>query len=1471
MTLPGPKISERPGPKIEQRVTAARSPVSSLTAHMQGMSMSGSQESHPHDHIQLRGLPPHLAVANGSRSTINPVAAIQRPAYDSRAMPPRPPPPSFGPSIRDRHKGPPHSSQPHRNGGRQSYQVAYARSDHQFQLSAALEVVPLHPYSNGRQGLPARPPTLDPMTAATPVGLLLATGLPLNVNSRLFRKKIGYAVHAAFPRNPPRFNTHLKSNKGAVEHGLVMFPNDKCCDIFLHRYGHGIRGGGTVEIAKHRLRFSKANPQEHRITRQQALSLNYEPRAAVNDAMSDYEDEEEDVPEVFVHFAEIGMWDDRGRFAPAWQSKELKDHYSALTLDGDHGNVTVRIQDQLIRLSLYRLERIVVHAKDVYFESTVLPTYLADESDGYEALRQHVGIMPTSMSMDSVKYVRLSALDDEHSRCAPFSYVVKVRCHVEDALSAFILRWQRKIIDLVDYQEIERNPEMPFRGSVLKKLEHFYDTISFQLAFQVQSVLLAGLLLPLEVLQLRRTIEMIDEALPASQAASLFKSVRAELHHRGPAEVSPFGHRDFARRLQELLGQTVKGTLVDTHEVGTDSNNFMIHAATLTPAGLWLEGPFVSQGNRVIRQYPGKEEYFLRVRIAEESDQLMRDSREIDQDTEIFSVRMRNFLVRGLTIGGRHFKFLAFSTSSLREHTVWFVADFKDPRNGDVVSAQNIRDGIGDLREIRIAAKYAARMGQAFTTTPFAIDVPVKQISRVPDKKSAYGPEFTDGCGYISSNIVQRLHEKDPRRRRKRKKAVLPTVFQVRIGGAKGVLALNTAAVGMDVALRTSMIKFQLHPDENQTLTLEVASSADNPLAANLNRPLVALLETLGVPPRNFIKIQDKAVSTLREAVTSTSAALKLYQSGGFGTGPEVSSLLQTLHRTLNLQGITQVPFLKECNLTCLTSALRQIKYKARSSIDQAVTLMGVIDESGWLQEGQIFAQIRQGKEDGSVEERFMEGRCVIGRSPFLAPGDVQYATLVGRAPHGSPLNDLYNCVVFSQHGRRPLPNQLAGGDLDGDLYNIIQNPLLFPERTAKAGSYTAPKPTQLSRPCTIEDVIDFFLVFLQSDRLGMIADRHLILSDRSPRGVEDADCIKLAEMASIAVDYMKSGVAPDFRKIPRVPDNAKPDYCQSEHRVEIHGDAARPLATVESRNRWNREPHTFYKSEKALGQLFRRIDVASDIDQWGKRVAAPLTESALRRTLWSTLMKWLPDKWCPDDLEHELAQIESFYARMSSFAESYAPEKRRYPLSECEVFMGVILSRFGTKFGASSRGYNAQIGLKDDFMELIDIALSAHCGRCSVDDASSLWNEAIVNPKTLREAMAAVDPAGALSDSDEDEASATSSKRRGSPHDGNRNRVFKQYQDSVVRSRSTGPMPTALIGLHDDAQALLIQLCRWIRAAERYQDSRASPAHRRRGQQKAFESAKWIAIGPALLKFEELELWETFCLEQGVLTLASQ
>lgn len=186
------------------------------------------------------------------------------------------------------------------------------------------------------------------------------------------------------------------------------------------------------------------------------------------------------------------------------------------------------------------------------------------------------------------------------------------------------------------------------------------------------------------------------------------------------------------------------------------------------------------------------------------------------------------------------------------------------------------------------------------------------------------------------------------------------------------------------------------------------------------------------------------------------------------------------------------------------------------------------------------------------------------------------------------------------------------------------------------------------------------------------------------------------------------------------------------------------------------------------------------------------------------------PAGWCPEDLEHETIQIKSFYAGMASLAKSYAPEKRWYPLSESEVFMGVIISHFGTKFGASSRGYNAQIGFRDNFAELIDISLSDFCSRCDVEDSYMLWNETLIDVKSLREALSVCNvDVTAGDDIDDKEDAAVLSGSGTDEADGIPKPEQNQHLSTSDMTNSKATVPKVLADLHDNARAVLIQLAR--------------------------------------------------------------
>lgn len=181
--------------------------------------------------------------------------------------------------------------------------------------------------------------------------------------------------------------------------------------------------------------------------------------------------------------------------------------------------------------------------------------------------------------------------------------------------------------------------------------------------------------------------------------------------------------------------------------------------------------------------------------------------------------------------------------------------------------------------------------------------------------------------------------------------------------------------------------------------------------------------------------------------------------------------------------------------------------------------MQGIMDETEFLKEGQIYCSVKNEK-TGLI----LTGRVVITRCPALHPGDVQYVDAID-VPQDSPLRAVHNCVVFSSKGKRYLPSQLSGGDLDGDLYNIIYDDSLMPTKTTEPADYSTAKPIDIEREVARSDITDFFVQFMETDQLGRIATLHQTLADRSPDGVFARECILLAEMHSTAVDFSKTGI----------------------------------------------------------------------------------------------------------------------------------------------------------------------------------------------------------------------------------------------------------------------------------------------------------------------------------------------------------
>ena len=144
--------------------------------------------------------------------------------------------------------------------------------------------------------------------------------------------------------------------------------------------------------------------------------------------------------------------------------------------------------------------------------------------------------------------------------------------------------------------------------------------------------------------------------------------------------------------------------------------------------------------------------------------------------------------------------------------------------------------------------------------------------------------------------------------------------------------------------------------------------------------------------------------------------------------------------------------------------------------------------------------------------------------------------------------------VVFSSKGERPTCNKMSGGDLDGDVYFVCWDQELIchldVEQMEDPGEYAKPTTVKVKPPT--EGLADYFVFYLERDILGKICNLHLALADSLGRdGPKHPDCLTLAHLQSIAVDFAKHGEPVDAKCIAKIEEQVVqwPDFFEKAHR----------------------------------------------------------------------------------------------------------------------------------------------------------------------------------------------------------------------------------------------------------------------------------------------------------------------------------
>ncbi|GAB7359540.1 hypothetical protein MBLNU230_g6728t1 [Neophaeotheca triangularis] len=610
-------------------------------------------------------------------------------------------------------------------------------------------------------------------------------------------------------------------------------------------------------------------------------------------------------------------------------------------------------------------------------------------------------------------------------------------------------------------------------------------------------------------------------------------------------------------RSHHLFGKSTKLKQIPRHCT-------KVRSATLTPTTIYINSPTLETSNRVIRKYREHEDRFLRVKFTDERYKgfLMGST---DNSMDDLYAHIKRAMQQGIDIGDRHYEFLAFGNSQFRERGAYFFSPTA------TLNASDMRAWMGNFAKINVVAKYCSRVGQCFSTTRPINSGSVK-VETIPDvERNGYC--FTDGVGKISPYLAQLIAEEfnipDPI-------VNYPSVFQFRLAGFKGVLAVDPSIKGGPIAqFRPSQNKFPA-----QYLGLEIIRFSQHSTAF-LNQQLILVLTALGVRGDVFLQKMKSQISDIERAMHDRYLALTLLQ--------KTIDFNQT---TLSLASIiydgfmeTEEPFLISCLRLWKSWLLKGLKEKAKIFIDDGAFVLGCTDETGTLQGHfkknvgkvtdpsrlpQIFLQVPTA--DNRNVYKVVHGVCAIARNPSLHPGDIRVVLAVDVPA----LHHLKNCVVLPQTGDRDLANMCSGGDLDGDDYLVMWDNAMMPrEWDHPPMDYTGPDPIVADGPVTVTDMAEFFVNHLKNDNLPRIATAHRYWADRYAEGVKLDQCLALANLHSMAVDYAKSGVPAIMDKELRT--QAWPHWAENTH--------------VNKKK--------VYHSRSILGQLYDTVQRADFVPAW--------------------------------------------------------------------------------------------------------------------------------------------------------------------------------------------------------------------------------------------------------------------------------
>jgi hypothetical protein len=163
-------------------------------------------------------------------------------------------------------------------------------------------------------------------------------------------------------------------------------------------------------------------------------------------------------------------------------------------------------------------------------------------------------------------------------------------------------------------------------------------------------------------------------------------------------------------------------------------------------------------------------------------------------------------LIAGIKINDVSYNFFGHSNSQLKSRSCFLYAAPKEHISAKI-------EAVGDLSKLKSVGKKAKRIGLLFSSAEISLNLPPERCQDIDDVSNK-DYVFTDGCGLISTQLARLLAQR--RNIVFRDRRYLPSVYQIRYRGYKGVLTLDPTLRGQtSVQFRKSMRTFRDSPDHS--------------------------------------------------------------------------------------------------------------------------------------------------------------------------------------------------------------------------------------------------------------------------------------------------------------------------------------------------------------------------------------------------------------------------------------------------------------------------------------------------------------------------------------------------------------------------------------------------------------------------------------------------------------------------------